>query len=150
MNYDELTAKELRELCEKRGIKPSRAKADMIENLQARDAADELSRIGQELEQDGVEASVPTVEEPTAPEVPVETVKPAESQPEAPEDHAWVEGGTFYKTYPRNGRPSDREHQSYLEGVVEAAVAHGRDPYGPPFRDRTTDRSVWLYGVNVR
>ena len=39
MNYEDLTAKELRELCEKKGIKPSRAKADMIEDLKARDAA---------------------------------------------------------------------------------------------------------------
>lgn len=147
MTYDDLTAKELRELCEERGIKPSRAKADMIEDLKARDIADELI---QHDEAEGLYEPETAPEPVPEPETPAEPEKPTESQPEAPAEHVWVEGGTLYKTYPRNGRPSDREHQEYLGDVVEEAVAHGRDPYGPPFRDRTTDKSVWLYGVNVR
>jgi hypothetical protein len=149
MNYEEMTAKELRELCEQRGIKPSRAKADMIEDLKARDAADELTRLSQDLD---LPDEPVTVSEPApAPEVPAEPEKPAETPSEPEDEDAWVENGRLYKRYRRQSPVlGDREHADNLADIAGEAVRRGREPYGLAFRVRDTDIATWLYAINVR
>lgn len=147
MKYEEMSAAELKALCIEKGVKPSRAKADMIEDLKARDAADELIQLGAEEGLYGSE-TVSAVE--TGPETLAEPTKSTES-PSAPSDtRVRIEGGSLYKTYPRNGLLSDREHQEHLDDVVAEALSRNQTPFGPAFRDRTTDETVWLYGVNIR
>lgn len=149
MKYEDMTAKELRELCEERGIKPSRAKADMIEDLKARDAADELTRLSQEL--DRPDEPLPASEEDPAPEVPVEPEKPAESRTEPEDETVWVEHGRLYKRYPRQTPVlGDHEHVNNLTDVTEEAVIRGRETYGSAFRVRDPDSATWLYAINVR
>lgn len=148
MNYDDLTAKELRELCEKRGIKPSRAKADMIEDLKARDAADELTQLSQDL---GLDEPVWPVEESPAPEVHPEPEKPAERPVEVLTPPHVIEDGVFYREFPRGPVLEQWEHESNLRSVAQAAMASGYEVYGPAFRahNRSTEYT-WVYGVNFR
>lgn len=140
MNYDDLTAKELKALCEERGIKPSRAKADMIEDLKARDAADELSRLGQEMEQDATQAA-------SQPDPAPEVKEPSESPSDSP---VWISDGRLRMRFERQGRLDDFEHYSYLSKVVEEAENRGLESYGPPFRVNDPDTYYWVYAVNVR
>jgi hypothetical protein len=147
MDYSELTAKELRELCEKRGIKPSRAKADMIEDLKARDAADELTRLSEEL---GLRDEPLTVSEDVqVPEVHPEPVGPVEEPPAAFDETVWFANGRLYKTYPHTGPLQDAEHASNLSDVIEEAVIRGKSTYGPSFRVRSKT-GPWVYAIHVR
>lgn len=154
MNYDELKAAELRALCEERGIKPSRAKHDMIEDLKARDAADELTVLAQEMEQEAADAPVPAPEAPPIPFIPEDLQKPAE-RPVEPLVRSpgaeWVENGVFLKEFDRNYTLEQYEHERNLNQVVSAALGMQLHPYGPPYRvaDRT-NAFKWVYGVNVR
>ncbi len=164
MNYDELTAKELRELCEKRGIKPSRAKFDMIEDLKARDAADELSLEANldQFEQDllagkigGPVASETASDEVWPPEVPEELQKPVDGDSERPvtklEVPHVIEDGVFYREFPRGVTLDQWEHESNLRSVEQVARSSGYDVFGPAFRDHGRSTStVWVYGVNFR
>lgn len=144
MNYEDLTAKELRELCEKKGIKPSRAKADMIEDLKARDAADELTRLDQEMEQEAAEAAEKPAEEKPVPTVEV----PA---PKLPEERVWVSDGRLYKAYAKEDKwLDDDEHEENLRDIVEEAVLRGADYFGPPFRVDDPDVNEWIYAINIR
>lgn len=140
MNYEDLKAAELKALCEERGIKPSRAKADMIEDLKTRDAADELTQLGQEVELNGSETASAWVKEDPDPVEPVE----------APDEPVWLADGCLYIRYLRHGRLDDREHHHNLTNVVEEAVIRGLTPYGPPFRVNDPDSATWVYAVNVR
>lgn len=149
MNYADLKAHELRELCEARGIKPSRAKADMIADLEARDAADELTRLSQEL---GLpDEPLTASEDGTAPEAQDEAEKPAERPVVALEVADWVEDHVFLKRFPRNPNLDSWEHQANLRDVAEYARASGFETFGPAFRvaHRTTPTD-WVYGINVR
>lgn len=144
MDYSEMTAAELKALCVKKGIKPSRAKADMIEDLKARDAADELTRLSQEMEQEAAEAPVEPVEETPAPAVEV----PSKS---LPEERVWVSDGRLYKAYAKEDRwLDDDEHEENLRDIVEEAVLRGVDYYGPSFRVDDPDVDEWIYAINVR
>lgn len=144
MDYSEMTAAELKALCVAKGIKPSRAKADMIEDLKAREAADELTRLSQEMEQEAAEASVEPVEETPAPAVEV----PA---PKLPEERVWVSDGRLYKAYAKEDRwLDDDEHEENLRDIVEEAVLRGVDYYGPSFRVDDPDVDEWIYAINVR
>lgn len=135
MDYSELTATELRKLCEKHGIKPSRAKADMIEDLKALDAANE---------QEAVEASVEPVEEKPVPAVEV----PA---PKRPEERVWLSDGRLYKAFEKEDKwLDDDEHEENLRAMVEEAEARGADHFGPPFRVDDPDVDEWIYAINVR
>lgn len=149
MNYDDLTAKELRELCEKRGIKPSRAKVDMIEDLKARDAADELTQLSQEL---GLpDEPLTASEEDSAPEVHPESEKPAQRPVEVLIAPHTIEDGVFYREFPRGVILEQWEHESNLRSVEQVARASGYHVFGPAFRDheRSSD-TMWVYGVNFR
>ena len=148
MNYEDLKAAELRALCEQRGIKPSRAKADMIEDLKAKDAADALIALD---EIEGLYDDKTASEEAQAPEVPEETEKPAESHPETPQEDVWEEGGSLHKRYPRRNPVLDSfEHIDRLIDVVNEALSRGKEPYGPAFRVRDPDPTTWVYAVNIR
>lgn len=130
MNYDDLKAAELRELCEERGLKVHRAKADMIAELEAYDAA---------------QGSETPVEPDPAPEPQPESESPAE-------EHEDVWNGTLYVAHARHSQYlSDEEHEESLRGVVAEAERRGLQPYGPPFRaaDECT-ADFWVYAVNVR
>jgi hypothetical protein len=146
MDYTTLSAKELRELCEQRDIKPSRAKADMIADLEARDAADELTRISQELETP--DEPMPSSEAAPAPEVPVEAEKPAES-PTAPPEDAWVENGRLFLVRPYIGPLDQMTHERYLREVSYEAVSWGFTPILPQ-RTRLRRGLDWVYAVHVR
>lgn len=153
MDYSELTAKELREICEEKGIKPSRAKVDMIEDLKAREAADELTRLGQEMEQEAADAPVPAPQAPPIPFIPEELQKPVE-RPVEPLVRSpgaeWVEGGIFLKEFDRGYALDTQEHESNLRQVLGAALAMGLSPYGPPYRfHERTNAFKWVYAINV-
>jgi ribosomal protein L12E/L44/L45/RPP1/RPP2 len=148
MTYEDLKAAELRALCEQRGIKPSRAKADMIADLKAKDAADALIKHDEDA---GLYAHETASEEAQAPEVPAEPEKPAESRPAILTGVVWEEGGTFYKRVPRRGSVlGDDEHEENLRDVADEARSRGREVYGPAFRDRDPDTATWVYAINVR
>jgi len=146
MDYSGLTAKELRELCEKQGIKPSRAKADMIEDLLAREVADELTKHDQE---NGLYGPLPPVEEDPGPSVHPAQEPPAETPPAVPEETVWVEDGRLHKAYPRTGPLLDVEHATYLDDVREEAVSRGEVVYGPAFRLGHRP-GPWVYAIHVR
>lgn len=153
MDYSELTAKELREICEEKGIKPSRAKVDMIEDLKAREAADELTRLSQEMEQGAADAPVPAPQAPPIPFIPEELQKPVE-RPVEPLVRSpgaeWVEGGIFLKEFDRGYALDTQEHESNLRQVLGAALAMGLSPYGPPYRfHERTNAFKWVYAINV-
>jgi hypothetical protein len=158
MDYTDLTAAELKALCAKRDIKPSRAKADMIEDLKARDAADELTRLGQEIDYDAnlTKWETELLESAGASETPVEEVEAPEvhlapeTAAEADEEPGWVQEGRLYKRYKRHGILDDREHRNNLTDVVEEAVIRGLDYFGPSFRIDDGDSASWLYAINVR
>jgi ribosomal protein L12E/L44/L45/RPP1/RPP2 len=148
MTYEDLKAAELRALCEQRGIKPSRAKADMIADLKAKDAADALIKHDEDA---GLYAHETASEEVQAPEVPAEPEKPAETPSEPEDEDAWVENGRLYKRYRRQSPVlGDREHADNLADIAGEAVRRGREPYGLAFRVRDTDIATWLYAINVR
>lgn len=139
MNYDELKAAELKVLCEERGIKPSRAKHDMIADLKDWDASN---------------APVPPVEEVEVPLAQEEPTKPAQ-RPVEPLVRSpgaeWVEDGVFLKEFDRNYTLEEYEHQRNLNQVVGAALGMRLHPYGPPYRVASrTNAFKWVYGVNVR
>lgn len=159
MNYDELKAAELRALCEEKGIKPSRAKHDMIEDLKARDAADELTQLSQELDLPDEPMPVRSDTFMKALDVPQEAPvddpgprgqeRPLEQLQRAP-GAEWVMDGTFYKEFPRDAVLDEREHESNLRQVVGGALAMQFQPYGPPFRSAAlTSVTRWVYGVNI-
>lgn len=148
MNYDDLGAKELRALCEKRGIKPSRAKADMIEDLKARDAADELTQLTQDL---GLDEPLTASDVAPVPEVVAEPERPADGPVAAPDEPYWVEQGVFLKKFPRNPNLDSWEHEANLRDVQEHARAEGFVILNPPRRvSARTTPSHWVYGINVR
>jgi len=149
MDYSELTAAELKALCLEKGIKPSRAKADMIEDLKARDAADELTRLSQELNLP--DEPMPGSEDVWPPEVPIELQKPAERPVEALTAFPWVEDGVYLKAFDRRETLDQGEHEMYLRLVGEGARADGFETYGPPYRVASkTLPTEWIYGINVR
>lgn len=144
MDYTDMTAAELKALCATKGIKPSRAKADMIEDLKARDAADELTQLTQEMEQEAAERR----------EEPAEAV-PAVFVPEhlqkAGEDRVWLSDGRLFKAYLKEDKwLDDDEHEENLRDIVEEAVIRGKEHYGPPFRVDDPDVDEWIYAINVR
>lgn len=143
MDYTEMTAAELKALCVEKGIKPSRAKADMVEDLKARDAADELTRLGQEMEQEALDAPVEPVEEAPVPEVQVPAKNPAN-------ERVWILDGRLFKAYEKEDRwLDDDEHEENLRDIVEEAVLRGKDYYGPPFRVDDPDVDEWIYAINI-
>lgn len=164
MKYDDLKAAELRALCEERGIKPSRAKADMIEDLKARDTADELTRLSQELDlpDEPMPERSPTfgkaLEEPVEPAqdspppfTPEYIEKPAERPVVALTDVPWVEEGVFLVHFPRHEILDQGEHEANLQNVVTKALEDGFEPFGPPYRVHSrTQPNAWVYGVNIR
>jgi hypothetical protein len=126
-----MKAAELRALCELRGLKVHRAKADMIEELEAYDA--------------GSGDVLPASEEV---EAPVDLNK-AER---APDSDVWVSDGRLYKRFPKDDiYLGDAEHFRNLLDVVDEAVNLRRVTYGPAFR--AADKcgaEFWVYAVNVR
>lgn len=136
MNYDDLKAAELRALCEERGIKPSRAKTDMIADLKADDAVREGTATDYDANLAAWEKELLS-QDPQTPE-------------SAPEEPVWLSDGRLYKRYERHGKLDDREHHSNLTDVVEEAVIRGREPFGPSFRVTDPDPNTWVYAVNVR
>jgi hypothetical protein len=153
MAYSELTAKDLKALCEERSIKPSRAKADMIADLTARDAADELTRLGQETGQEAVNDVLPASEDDLGPEDEGPVEKPTQRPLEPLEVNYdwWIFEGRFLRRYMRTGPGLDGwEHISHLANVVAIAQDAGFEPYGPPFRKDDPDPTTWVYAVNIR
>lgn len=146
MNYDELKAAELKALCIKRGIQPSRAKIDMIEDLKARDAADELTKLGQEMAQEATDAPLPASEGAPSPV----TLEKAPEPVKADETPWWVFDGRLYKRYVQDGALTDLVHEGYIADVVEEALTQNFVPYGPSFRVSNPDLFYWVYAVNVR
>lgn len=153
MDYTELTAAELKALCLQKGIKPSRAKADMIEDLKARDAADELTRLSQEL---GLpDEPLTASEEAWPPQVPDELRGPLSEPTARPVQplttFPWVEDGLYLKTFDRRDTLDQGEHEMYLRMTAEGARADGFETYGPPYRVHSrTMATEWVYGINVR
>ncbi len=153
MNYEDMKAAELRALCEAKGIKPSRSKADMIADLEARDSADELTRLSQELNLP--DEPMPGSEEVWPPEVPEELRKPGDERTARPVATLVVphiiEDGTFYKEFPRGETLEQPEHEANLRRITHQAEASGFETFGPAFRapNRTT-RTDWVYGINIR
>lgn len=135
MNYEDLKAAELRALCEERGLKVHRAKADMIEELEAYDATH------------GPETPSEPLPEP---EPPISPEKPAEEPTRPTDDSVWVEDGTLHRRYLRSGILTDFEHLDHLADIAEEALSRGYEPYGPSFRVRDPDSATWVYGVNIR
>lgn len=140
MSYEDLKAAELKTLCEEKGIKPSRAKADMIEDLKARDAADDLITLTEDMGLNDSDAASAWVVEGQDQTEPV----PASDEP------VWLDDGRLYIRHDRHGRLDDREHHHNLISVVEEAVIRGLTPYGPAFRVNDPDSATWVYAVNVR
>lgn len=140
MSYEDLKAAELKALCEEKGIKPSRAKADMIEDLKAWESAFELMQHDQDA---GLYDSLPSFKKTPDPEPQPEPV-PASDEP------VWLDDGRLYIRHDRHGRLDDREHHHNLISVVEEAVIRGLTPYGPAFRVNDPDSATWVYAVNVR
>lgn len=140
MNYDELKAAELKALCEEKGIKPSRAKADMIEDLKAWESAFELMQHDQDA---GLYDSLPSLEKDPVPE--------PQPEPEpAADELVWLQDGVLHKRYKRHGKLDEREHHHYLSDVIEEAVLRDFGPFGPSFRLTDPDPDTWVYGINVR
>ena len=126
MNYSDLTAKELQALCEEHGLRPRRAKADMIAALEALDA--DLT-------------AEPETEVPS-PESEAETVS------EAP---AWRHEDGFYHTFPKGpDRLEDREHFDYIRQTERAAEEAGYHVRGGGFRIPNDHTTLWFYKVWVQ
>jgi hypothetical protein len=149
MDYTEMTAAELKALCVEKGIKPSRAKADMVEDLKARDAADELSleanlqQFEEDVLVDRVGGSVEPVQMVPIPFIP-------EALQKAADEPSWVSEGRLFKRYQKEDSFLDEdEHEENLRDIVEEAVIRNLDYYGPPFRVDDPDTDEWVYAINV-
>lgn len=140
MNYEDLKAAELKALCEERHIKPSRAKADMIADLKALDAANELTQLTEEL----------GLYEDQTPSETVPAPEPQEEPENAPDEPVWLSDGRLYKRYTRHGILDNREHEGNLTDVIEEAVIRGLEPLPPSYRVGDPDSKSWVYAVNVR
>lgn len=160
MNYGDLKAAELKALCEERGIKPSRAKADMVADLECLDNADELTQFSQELDlpdEPMPKRSDSFLKALGGPETaPVDDPgprgreRPLEALQRAP-GAEWVMDGVFYKEFQRDAYLDERDHEAYLRQVVGSALALQFDPFGPAFRSEAlTSVTKWVYGVNIR
>lgn len=143
MNYDELTAKQLQELCRERNLDTARDKATMIQRLQD---ADEVLN----APDTSTDAVLPASEPEKAPEVQEKTPEPVQADPE-PEVAYWVTPrGGFSLRIPRHGKLDDREHRTNLAAVKEAAENAGFEYYGPAFRVADPDNETWVYRIWVR
>jgi hypothetical protein len=154
MNYGELKAVELKVLCEERGLKVHRAKADMIKELKEYDTAQDIKDYyGDEAAPvpDGVLTDVEADTEPEPqPEPETSAERPVEPLVRAP-GAEWVEDGVFLKEFDRGYTLETWEHETNLRQVVGCALAMQLEPYGPPYRVHSrTNAFKWVYGVNVR
>lgn len=149
MKYEDMKAAELRALCEEKGLKVHRAKADMIEELKARDAADELTRLGQEMEQDAPE-EVSNGSQPGSAWLVGPDGLPVDSGPV--DGDTWLFDGRFYKQYPKRGiYLEDDEHRGNLADVIANAAEAGHEYFGPSYRvPEKCGADFWVYAVNVR
>lgn len=150
MEYTELTAKQLQELCRERGVDTARDKATMISRLKEGDAAKEIKEFyGDETAPlpDGVlPASEP---EPVSPD-PETTPEPSQDDPEPPRVDSWVQDGGYTIRVARHGKLDEREHRHNLTLVRELAEGQGHTSYGPPYRVTDPDKYTWVYRINVR
>ena len=151
MNYSELTAKQLQELCRERSLDTARDKATMIKRLTEDDAAKEIEKFyGGESAPlpDGV---LPASEDEQVSADPEPTPEPSQAAPELPYHDFWVtpQGG-FTMRFDRHGKLDEREHRHNLHTVKTAAEEAGFSTYGPPFRVKDPDPQSWVYRINVR
>lgn len=150
MDYTELTAKQLQELCRSRGVDTARDKATMIARLKEDDASKEIEEF-----YGGDPAPLPdgvlpaSEDEPVSPD-PEPAPEPPQADPEPSEADYWLVAGSLAMRFKRHGKLDDREHRHNLHTVVQTALDNGFAPYGPPFRVTDPDTKSWVYHVNVR
>lgn len=139
MTYDGLNATQLRELCNAKGVKPSRAKSDMIADLKANDAATELTEMAQE---DGL-YDVVSASEGTTEEV------HEEPAPEPAQGRTWVGDGFFFESFPRDGRLTDPAHKNFIDTTELDARKAGYQLRSGANRVSDEDTTIWIYQVGV-
>lgn len=142
MNYDAMKTAELQKLCKERGLRTSRAKADLIETLHRADedeAFDELVELTEDL---GLYDDVTASEPDSAP--------PVQESPEKPSGgNVWLEDGAFVHVFPVSGFLSTEQHTYFLRETETAAQRCGHVLRGEAFRVTTGFSDEWEYRVWV-
>lgn len=151
MDYTELTAKQLQELCRGRGVDTARDKATMIKRLQEDDAAKEIEKFYGDEPAPLPDGVLPASEDEQVSVDPEPTPEPPQADPEPSQPDFWVtpQGG-FTMRFERHGKLDEREHRHNLHTVRVTAEQAGYAVYGPPFRVKDPDAKTWLYRINVR
>ena len=151
MDYTELTAKQLQELCRTRGVDTARDKATMIARLKEDDAAKEIEEFYGDKPAPLPDGVLPASEEVVEAPAPEAAPEPSQADPEPSQPDFWVSSdGGFTMRFDRHGKLDEREHRHNLHTVREAAEDAGYSPYGPPFRVVDPDTTTWVYRVYVR
>jgi hypothetical protein len=142
MNYESLNAIQLRELCNAKGVKPSRAKADMIADLKARDALSE-DKTFDTTDTLTLTDAVLTLAEDTTEEV------HEEPAPEPAQGRTWVGDGFFFESFPRDGRLTDPAHKNFIDTTELDARKAGYQLRSGANRVSDEDTTIWVYQVGV-
>lgn len=150
MDYTELTAKQLQELCRTRGVDTARDKATMIARLKEDDAAKEIEEFYGDEPAPLPDGVLPASEDEQEASDPEPAPEPVQADPEPSQPAYWIVKGGFTIRVDRHGKLDDREHRHNLHAVREAAETAGFTPYGPPFRVNDPDKNTWVYRINVR
>ena len=137
MNYDDMKVAELQQLCRDRGLQTARAKAEMIERLEAKD----MEEAGFTAEE-AAEAALLDDEPVQAPE--------AQDEAETPVGvNTHVRDGAFF-TYPdKHGWLDDAEHMHNIYETERLAREAGYTLVGGAFR-KGEHGDQWIYKVGIR
>lgn len=150
MDYTELTAKQLQELCRKRGVDTARDKATMIKRLQEDDSAKEIEEFYGDEPAPLPDGVLPASEDEQMSADPEPVPEPPQADPEPSQPDYEVSNGRFSMRFDRHGKLDDREHRSNLHTVKVTADEAGFTTYGPAFRVNDPDKHTWVYRINVR
>lgn len=150
MNYSELTAKQLQELCRERGLATARDKATMVTRLQEDDAAKDIKEFYGDEPAPLPDGVLPASETEQVSPDPEPTPEPPQADPEPPQADYWLQDGGYTIRVEKHGKLDEREHRHNLTVVRESAAEAGFETYGPPFRVTDPDKHSWVYRINVR
>ncbi|MFM9635971.1 SAP domain-containing protein [Streptomyces turgidiscabies] len=153
MDYSEMTTPQLQTECKRRGLPSGRAKAELVERLEAADAA--------EADPNDTQADVEMAVEPEPERVineawpQPERTDPKPGQPASPiaapgTDPSVAPLRAFRQTFPAAAEgPTDDEHAAFRAQTRQAAIDAGLTPRGDAHRVGTVDGHE-VYEVSVR
>lgn len=150
MDYTNLTAKQLQELCRDRNVDTARDKATMIARLKEADAAQEIEEFYGDEPAPPPDGVLPASENEPVPADPEPAPEPPQADPEPSQPDYWLDAGRFSMRFDRRGKLDDREHRHNLHTVKEAAADAGFTTFGPAYRTNDPDKKTWVYRINVR